>query len=149
MMSAGIVGKGLGLLAKGFKTNPLLSSATSVFVGNEVLRPISKGIEGSVTGDSFEQELRNYEKERVTVATIRARQERIQRGMMQQMARIAALDPHLYNELLHGDALPRGAVVLGGRPKTDLLEQVAYQMTTGGIRQPTTAEDDLLATLAE
>ena len=59
--------------------------------------------------------------------------ERLQTAMAENMTRLAASNPQLYNQLLVGRMLPQGAVVIGGGKKTDFLESVAYQMATGGF----------------
>jgi hypothetical protein len=49
----------------------------------------------------------------------------------QNAAILASTAPHLYNQILAGRRLPKGATVLGGAPRTDLLEELAYRMTQG------------------
>lgn len=58
-------------------------------------------------------------------------QGRMQQAMLRSMARLAQADPHFYNELMMGRRLPLGAVVLGGQPRTDVLQDVAYAMANG------------------
>jgi hypothetical protein len=66
---------------------------------------------------------------------------RLQEAMSQNMMRLAAVNPQLYNQLLIGRALPQGAVVIGGGKSSDFLESVAYQMATGGFGNPRGAPD--------
>jgi hypothetical protein len=76
----------------------------------------------------------------------RARQEQLRRRMLASAARLAAVDPHLYNQILAGRRLPEGARVFGGQPRVDLMEQLAYEMASGQYEQPQ-PEQDLLAEL--
>jgi hypothetical protein len=62
--------------------------------------------------------------------------QRLQRAMADNMVRLAAANPQLYNQLLAGRPLPNGAVVIGGGQRSDFLESVAYQMATGGFGNP-------------
>jgi hypothetical protein len=56
--------------------------------------------------------------------------ELLQRRMGQSMARLAAVDPQLYQHVVTGRQLPQGAVVLGGAPRVDLMEELALRMAT-------------------
>tara|TARA_X000001388_G_scaffold65960_1_gene52592 strand:- start:97 stop:549 length:453 start_codon:yes stop_codon:yes gene_type:complete len=56
--------------------------------------------------------------------------ELLQRRMGQSMARLAAADPQLYQHVVTGRQLPQGAVVLGGAPRVDLMEELALRMAT-------------------
>lgn len=75
------------------------------------------------------------------------KQRRLQRDMVENAARLAAAAPDVYNRVLAGRRLPRGAVVLGGAPRTDLLEELAYRMASGGYKpeQPTDLLEELQA----
>jgi hypothetical protein len=59
--------------------------------------------------------------------------QRLQKAMADNMMRLAAANPQLYNQLMVGRVLPQGAVVIGGPKRSDFLESVAYQMATGGF----------------
>jgi len=64
------------------------------------------------------------------------RQKRIQALKAENMALLARTKPHLFLELSAGMKLPEDAVVIGGQPRQDLLEQVAEAMSqqaTGGV----------------
>jgi len=141
--SAGI-GK---LIGRSFKEAPALSALTAGFIGKEAVAPVVKGAVGEVTGETFRKNFEEFRREKRAQAAGQLRAQKLQQTMASNMARIAALDPHLYNELLVGRSLPRGAVVIGGEPKTDFLEQVAFEMSTGGFQQPE-PEKDVLASLA-
>jgi hypothetical protein len=76
-----------------------------------------------------------------------AEREALTRRMAMASARLAAVNPQLYNEVLAGRRLPQGAVVLGGIPRTDLLQELAYDLASGQHKPETSAEEQLLATL--
>lgn len=48
-------------------------------------------------------------------------------------SRLAAMDPHLYNELSVGMRLPPGAVVLGGTQDRTLINEVTMAMANGSM----------------
>lgn len=65
---------------------------------------------------------------------LRARQEReqrLQRKMAENEAALAASNPTLYNNVLAGRKLPRGAVRIGGQPRRDLMERLTRLMAEG------------------
>jgi len=61
--------------------------------------------------------------------------------------RLAAIDPHLYNEVMAGRSLPKDAVVFGGQPRTDLMEELAMGMAQGQFEKPKSAQDELMQSL--
>ena len=56
--------------------------------------------------------------------------EMLQSRMGQSLARLAAVSPQKYQEVMAGRILPQGAVVLGGTPRVDLMEDLAFRMAT-------------------
>ena len=68
--------------------------------------------------------------------------------MAENASRLAALAPDVYNRVLAGRLLPKGAVVLGGQPRTDLMEELTGRMAQGEFRQPPDDDSDILAELA-
>jgi len=148
---------------KGRTTEGLLRSPVSTILGGALIAdiatreaglPLAAGAQRAVTGESFldpetsfsvvlrqQQELRKRE------ALRRAEISRIQRLMAQNMSRLATAAPHLYNQVLAGQQLPAGAVVLGGEPREDLMEALAFSMASGSLR-PDNEEEDLLTALA-
>jgi hypothetical protein len=59
------------------------------------------------------------------------KRERLARLVESNQRRLAQWDPELYNQVLAGRRLPRGAVMIGGVPRTDLLAQMAMRMAMG------------------
>jgi hypothetical protein len=123
----------------------LTGTGTSIFLGEVAAVPLVRGARGELFGRAAE------EGERLKRATMLQRlaferQRRLQESMARNMARLAAGAPHLYNQIASGRRLPRGAVVIGGQPRVDLLEQVAMDMALGRFSQQTgQSVDDLLA----
>jgi len=133
------------------------------FVAEEIASPLGKGIWGTsgnplnrLTGGSPDQlALTNMKKEQslelqMQLASIEQniKRQQLERSTAQNAARLAATAPHLYNQILAGRQLPQGAVVLGGQPRTDLLEQLSYGMATGQFQEsPMGAQDDFLSSL--
>ena len=68
--------------------------------------------------------------------------QQLQGNMAASLARLAAASPQTYNQVMAGRQLPQGAVVLGGQPRVDLMEDLAFRMATspnsipGGPAQP-------------
>ena len=54
----------------------------------------------------------------------------LQASMAQSLARLAAASPQTYNQVMAGRQLPQGAVVLGGAPRVDLMEDLALRMAS-------------------
>ena len=72
--------------------------------------------------------------------------EQFQKKTMRASMRLAALDPHLYNEVMAGRSLPKDAVVFGGQPRQDLMEELSVAMAEGQF-QETSAQDELMKSL--
>lgn len=61
---------------------------------------------------------------------------RMQQSIQENLQRVAQNNPALYNQIAAGRRLPRGAVVLGGQPRQDLLMELARGMDSGAFQQP-------------
>ena len=61
------------------------------------------------------------------------RRERAIKSEEEKLKRIA---PHLYNRISAGQDLPRGAVVIGGAPRRDLLRELSEAMHDDAFKQP-------------
>jgi len=77
----------------------------------------------------------------------RAEIDELQRKIARSAMRLAAIDPHLYNEVMAGRSLPKDAVVFGGQPRTDLMEELAMGMAQGQFDEQPTAHDELMKSL--
>lgn len=61
--------------------------------------------------------------------------ERLKQSIRQNLADIAQNSPALYNQVSAGRRLPRGAVVLGGQQRQDLLMELAHAMDRGAFQK--------------
>lgn len=64
-----------------------------------------------------------------------ARRESLQRSIQMNLARIAQSEPELYAQIQAGRRLPQGAVVIGGEPRNDLLQELGRSMAEGQFTQ--------------
>ena len=169
MSVAGKIFKGLGKAAFPFSQNPIPSRAlrqagprvakAGRAVGLEFSNPLvavgagipagmflgglgvemAKGVKEEFTG--FNKDIAQQLRQRRYEASQAMKARRLQEAMAQNMMRLAAVNPQLYNQLLIGRTLPEGAVVIGGGQRSDFLESVAYQMATGGFGNPGSPTD--------
>ena len=130
------VGKFAG---RSFTEFPFSTTVGAGFLAGEVGRPIAKALDPTSTG--LRSDLADQRRIERLQHMQQMRAVRIQRDMMENMARLAAAAPHTYNELLAGRSLPQGAVVIGGQPRMDVLEQVALQQSLGHFGQSSPADD--------
>ena len=63
-------------------------------------------------------------------AQMKQQQMQFEGGISENIAKMAAGNPQMYNEALYGATLPQGAVVLGNKAhqRTDILERLALEM---------------------
>lgn len=85
---------------------------------------------------SVEAQVRQAERERRgrQLADI-FEQARMERALAQNQARLAQANPTLYTSVMAGRKVPTGAVVLGGRPRTDLMRELAASMDSGAFQK--------------
>lgn len=102
-----------------------------------------KGSKERVMRQAYAEEQAWQQKQAATL-----RQRRLQRDMAENASRLAAVAPDVYNRVLAGRMLPKGAVVLGGEPRTDLLEELTTGMAQGAYQTPPVDDSDVLAALA-
>lgn len=136
----------MGAVGKAFKglkgigldfSNPTVAFGagvpTAMFLG-ELGGTLRDAAKQSLVGTDkmLDQEIRRRRLEAANAMKAR----RLQEAMSQNMMRLAAANPQLYNQLLVGRTLPQGAVVIGGGQSSDFLDTVAYQMATGGFGNP-------------
>lgn len=140
--------KGLGAVGRGAKgigldfSDPMTALGVGIptgIFGAQIARDIGSGVKEEFTG--FNKDLKvELQRQRYQAAQA-LKAQRLQQAMADNMMRLAATNPQLYNQLLVGRVLPQGAVVVGGGQRSDFLESVAYQMATGGFGNPQTSPD--------
>ena len=127
------VGVGLGGLALGMlPIKSTLSGLQDVTYGMGLNTRSISGMPNTA-GDRVRLTRQAHAARQMQLRRAEARQKKaqlLQRRMSQSMARLAAADPQLYQQVLTGRQLPQGAVVLGGAPRVDLMEELALRMAT-------------------
>lgn len=131
--------------AKAFTSGPLMNrlAAMSVagmgagFVGSEVLSPMLRGVRELMTGEE-----RNLQSQMLRLEIEAQQRRRAEEARMQQQMqyvqmnaqRLASFAPDLAQRVLAGRRLTQGAVAIGGRPRTDLLTELASYMADGNLQ---------------
>ncbi len=132
------IGSILKTAASSLKSMPITGAAIGGALAGEVGGPIAQ-----VFQDPLKEEIRTIRDERAAMTAEAYRMERLRRTMAINTARLAALNPHLYNEILAGRKLAPGSVVFGGEPRTDLMEMLTSRMAQGQYQEPPSVEDAL------
>ena len=63
------------------------------------------------------------------------RERSLQNAIQANLAEVQRQSPFLYNQVAAGRVLPQGAVVLGGRTRQDLLQELGRSMSEGQFSQ--------------
>jgi len=113
--------------------------ATGVQIGTvaaPILGALSKAVRGRMDefGDlrgTFEKRAELEGQRRAAEQATLMRAERVASLMQMNLQRLSQAAPDLYMQIAAGQRLPQGATVLGGRPRTDLLRDVAQGMAEG------------------
>jgi len=144
LKAVGKLSKGFGKAALGFGVGGTALAAASMLLDPAV--EMVKGA-GETLGlrepVEFQRSLQAQQQMALAERVQRRKRERLERLTQENAANIAVQNPHLFQEILAGRELPRDAVVLGGRPRTDLLKEVARNMAAGNYQQ-SNITDDLL-----
>lgn len=130
----------LGVSGQAIRNEPLLAGglATGAAVGlgsvaGEGLASLGSGL----SGGGLDAEIKRLMEARTDdVVPLGIRLQRLQQLMVENSTRLAQRFPHRYNEMLAGRRLPQGAVVIGGNPRSDIIEDIAYAMATGAYSDP-------------
>tara|TARA_R100000654_G_scaffold48975_2_gene75140 strand:- start:538 stop:1026 length:489 start_codon:yes stop_codon:yes gene_type:complete len=123
------------------KAHPLaafgLIAPTVQFGAEDIVAPITQGFTEEylpfedAKSDSGQERLFGQLQESQSERIAKALEDKRMEDMVQRnMAAVARLNPHLYNQVMAGRVLPKGAVVLGGPRRQDLMEEMAYAMGT-------------------
>ena len=120
------------------KENPLttfgLAAPTAGFLATDIAAPIGGGLLGAsgYTEYSQKQALKEqydiFAEQRSNQVANQLRNKRIEEMVQRNMDIVAQYNPQLYNQVMAGKVLPKGAVVLGGPRRQDLMEELAYMM---------------------
>lgn len=125
--------------------------AASGAVGTYFLAETLMGEEGSLYSSlpatrraRLDKQLERERAQILRTQAMRAEYERLQTDANRSAARLAAMAPDIYNSILAGRRLPKGAMVLGGQPRTDLLAELAMRMAKGEFQEPANPLDGLV-----
>lgn len=137
------VGRAVTGTAEGaFRKHPVASSLTAaggLAAANSLGLEVFKRLAVGVTDTDESQRARADEmfqlEQRVRAQRQVREMERQRRDMAMQanLQVIATQAPDVYNQVLAGRPLPRGAKVFAGRPRRDLLEELAVAMSDGAF----------------
>jgi hypothetical protein len=119
---------------QGFISHPITAGAGTLLgatvVGRAAGEPLGEAIVTDVGGRT-QQLAGAIEFQTRQQMLLQERIQRIQELKAQQLARLAGMDPHLYNQLRAGRLLPRGGRMFGNVDRVDALDQVAGAMLEG------------------
>lgn len=116
---------GLATQASDLVGEPLARAYGGVFHGIGRMGAVARGL-AQVRGQQIADQMRA---------------EQLEQLMGVNTARLAATMPDVYNQVLAGRTLPRGAVVLGGGQNPDRLQALAMAMSMGSIKGPQSVTD--------
>ena len=90
--------------------------------------------EGSVGGDPRELLIEEQQRDKAFRDSLdRLKAASMQRQSFVNERLLAQRAPNLYNKILAGRPLPSGAVVIGGAPRRDLMQELANAMSAGAF----------------
>jgi hypothetical protein len=79
--------------------------------------------------------MRSQRENDINAISSSARAESYRESIAQNLARVQQYAPDLYMRVAAGRQLPQGAVVLGGAPREDLLQDLGRAMADGRFNQ--------------
>lgn len=147
MRGLGKLAKGLGETALGtrFKDlvkNPAVSLPVGILsmdlLGTEVVKPMVQGLDEDLQGRRMTSGEIPWELEQASIVRREAQRQRmedVRRGIEKSAEALKTMMPDLYRDLVHGRKFPKGAMVYGGRPRRDLLMELAESMQEGTLHQ--------------
>lgn len=124
---AGKIGRGVGFG---------IGAAALALEGVDLLQGPAEGIYDYFTKDPVEEQAKMLRAREQLIRERQRQQEKsreTQRLRMINMQKIAQLNPQLAMELSVGRILPKGAAVIGGKPRTDALDAIADAMAEGTL----------------
>jgi hypothetical protein len=106
-----------------------------MFLGEDVVAPIGRGawegllpFQGMIDEHRDQESFEEYKEVQAASLSRKLMAARMEEMVQKNMAIVAQRDPHLFNQVMAGRVLPKGAVVLGGPRRQDLMEEFAYAM---------------------
>lgn len=138
-IASGAVKGGLGLLGVTgglLRSNPILGGSAAI-LGADFVGDVASDVFDSVGGgeDRVEAAYAQAQVDRRSVLLQQLRMKRLLASRQQNLARLAALSPSVYNAVAYGREFPQGAIPIGGVPNEQALNEVADLMGAGVFGQ--------------
>lgn len=153
-MKQGMVGKGAAWLGKSVTAHPV-NAALTALMALQMLAPegLTSPVKSMTGGDSavdlflngtglapgqptFANRLANQGQLTALQDQMRLRAQRDAQTAAQNTALLFQTAPHVAAQIMAGRRLPKGAVVIGGTPRVDLMQEMAMQMGQGQFETP-------------
>lgn len=114
--------------------------AGALFAGSLLQPAVERAVKPGKLGQTLEHEGAMQKQ----LLLRRMKEDRLKRLVQTAAARLAAADPHLYNQVLAGERLVPGEIVIGGVPRTDLLGKIAGRIALGEYDKPMPVDQQVL-----
>jgi len=124
----GSLRRGAGVVAR----KPGMTALAALLAGAGVAKAVRRPDDRSDLEEAVNVAMRRAKGEQVARLL---EQSRMERAITQNQARLAQANPTLYTSVMAGRKVPTGAVVLGGRPRTDLMRELAASMDSGAFQK--------------
>ena len=124
----GSLRRGAGVVAR----KPGMMALAALLAGAGVAKAVRRPDDRSDLEEAVNVAMRRAKGEQVARLL---EQSRMERAITQNQARLAQANPTLYTSVMAGRKVPTGAVVLGGRPRTDLMRELAASMDSGAFQK--------------
>lgn len=98
----------------------------------DIVRAVKQDF-GSSSEDPLDKMLRQDREIRNADRLRKLQRQKIEKLTAANVQRLTTTMPHLAASIMAGREIPEDGVVIGGRPRQDLLEQVAQQMAAGAF----------------
>lgn len=155
-MKQGMVGKGLNWAAKQAVHSPIGTGLTALaalqMLAPGVMDSVTSPVKGLTGGDSavdlflnntglspgqpvFSNRLANQGQLVALQDQMRLKAQRDAQTAAQNTALLFQTAPHVAAQIMAGRRLPKGAVVIGGTPRVDLMQEMAMSMGQGQFEQ--------------
>lgn len=126
----------MGRMARS-RTGMVAGGAIAGMAGGEILRHAYDVGEGTSYDDlargAVNDDLRSRADQELEALARERRAESLQSSIAQNLQQLQMTAPDLYMRVATGRRLPQGAIVIGGEPRHDLLQELGEQMAQGGM----------------
>jgi len=128
----------LGLTGEAIAAQPVASAGIALGAAKPVAQGALGFLEGlDISGAKAETDRSVVRARQDLQAMAEARARRMRKLRLENIARVAGMLPDIYHQVSSGRRLPRNSVVIGGRPRIDLLTQLADSMVNGTLPDDT------------